>query len=312
MIDTKNLKMTKKVPILLITFNRFDVTKKVLGQIREYKPSSIYISSDGPRNKEELLIIQKIRNFILSYIDWECQIYTKFNETNLGCKKAVSESIDWVFDSEEYAIILEDDCLPSLDFFSFCEKLLPHYSEDERIYHIDGSNFIENMTRDNEYDYFFSRYALIWGWATWKRAWEGYDVDMKDYQEQRNKNFLDKIFQTQSEKDYWYNKFKEAKNIDTWDYQWFYSIWKNNGYTIQPTVNLVKNIGFDKNATHTKKVNFLFKLMQPAIKNYENITHPNSNDLTIHYDTQTSYKRFNIKKPYYKRFIEKFISAIYN
>jgi hypothetical protein len=303
--------IVNKVPILLITFNRVETTKKVLESIRSYKPSSIYLSSDGPRNDSELKIVEEVRELLDNSIDWNCKIYKKYNSKNLGCKHSVSQAINWVFEHEQKAIIIEDDCVASPDFYIYCEKLLDKYKNSSNVFHIDGSSFLDYKKLETDHDYYFSRYALIWGWATWKRAWKLYDINMTSFEKNSKSNFLDGIFKTPNEKKYWYKKLEDAKNIDTWDYQWFYTIWKNRGYTIQPTINLIKNIGFDELATHTKSSNHTLNSMVASKKDFNKIRHPKTIEINPNYDIQTSYRRFNISKSYYKRIIEKLLGIIY-
>lgn len=264
-----------KSPVLFLTFNRLDTTKRVLAAIKEVKPSRLYVASDGPRESKsnELEVVNKVRDFILNNIDWDCEIFTLFQKQNLGCGKAVSTALNWFFENEEKGIILEDDCLPSTSFFKFCDELLERYYNDERIMHISGNNFQDGKIRGNG-SYYFSRISHIWGWATWRRAWKLYDFEMKS---------LNTFIQTEMGKSIWYKKkiinywIKQFKNvaahkIDTWDYQWNYCLLVNNGLSILPNLNLVENIGFHNEATHTKDIDFTmykyeidFPLIHPII-----------------------------------------------
>jgi hypothetical protein len=179
-------------------------------------------------------------------------VKTLFRKKNLGCGKAVSQAINWFFENEEMGIILEDDCLPHPSFFRFCQDLLDYYRNDQRIMAISGDNFQFGRKR-TEYSYYFSRYNHIWGWATWRRAWQYYDFKMRLWQEIRDGNWLESILgKTQAVK-YWTKIFQTYYDgkIDTWDYPWTFACWIQNGLTILPNVNLVSNIGFGEDATHT-------------------------------------------------------------
>ena len=241
---------------------------------------------------------------IKNNINWNCEVFYLFNKNNLGCKKAVSSAIDWFFNNEESGIILEDDCLPSKSFFKFCELMLVKYKNDTRIFHIDGTNFCESSSH---YMYEFSKYALIWGWASWKRAWLKYDLTMNDFPEFKRKNSLNVVFNKKIELKYWYKMLSNAyeNKIDTWDYQWFYTIWKNGGLTIRPHINLIKNIGFDENATHTKISNKVFNKMKALELNFS-LPEPKFIIQNKILDEKTSKIRFNLGKSVIKRFIEKF------
>ena len=171
-----------KTPILFLIFNRLDTTRRVFEEIRKQKPRQLFVASDGPRvNKDgEREIVEKTRKLVLDNIDWECEVKTLFRGENLGCKIAVSSAIDWFFENIEEGIILEDDCLPAQSFFGYCEELLEKFREDGRISVISGDNF-QFGWRNTSDSYYFSKNCHIWGWATWRRAWERYDVEMKTY-----------------------------------------------------------------------------------------------------------------------------------
>ncbi len=242
-----------QTPILFLIFNRPDTTKLVFESIKRIKPAKLYIAADGARKHKvgEDLLCKETRS-IIDLIDWECEIKTLLRTENLGCKIAVSSAIDWFFENEEQGIILEDDCLPNESFFNFCEQLLNQFKENKEIMHISGNNFQDGITRGDG-SFYFSKYNHIWGWATWKRAWKLYNVKLEIEDKKEIEIFIEKNFETKKERLFWtklYNNFIQS-SIDTWDYQWTYAIWKNNGLSIIPNKNLVSNIGFDSNGTHT-------------------------------------------------------------
>ena len=262
------------IPILFLVFNRLDTTQLVFEEIRKIAPLKLYIASDGPRdNREgENKKVESVRNFIIQSIDWNCEIKTLFRDENLGCGKAVSGAITWFFKNEEMGIILEDDCLPSKSFFLYCKELLEKYKDDTRIFHIAGNNPL-TVTK-TEYSYYFARIQHCWGWASWKRAWDHYSYNITDLDNFISKKIINKIFHNNNYKKYWINIFLQMSNheIDTWDYQWTYTIFKNNGLCINPSLNLISNIGFNDDATHTVDNGSIFNNQ----KRYEIITikHP--------------------------------------
>ena len=241
--------------VLFLVFNRPDTTKQVFEAIREAKPPRLYIAGDGARQDREgeQEKVKAVREYIMANIDWDCEIKTLFRENNFGCKMSVSGSIDWFFEHEEMGIILEDDCLPSQSFFWYCEELLDKYKDDMRIGQISGDNFQKGIKR-GEGDYYFSVYNHIWGWATWKSRWENYDANLTQFQDTK---FIDDNFINRQDRSYWKNIFylMKQQKIDTWDYQWTFCLWKNKQLTIIPNVNLVTNIGFGEEATHTTVIN---------------------------------------------------------
>jgi hypothetical protein len=253
----KKQRLVPEVPInkavLFLVYNRPYITEQSFEAIRRSKPERLYIAADGPNYDVpgELEKCEKVRQ-IVTAVDWDCEVLTLFRDENLGCKKAVSSAIDWFFYHEKEGIILEDDCLPSKSFFRFCRELLEKHRDDERIMHISGTNLHFGKVF-GEGSYFFSRYNLVWGWATWRRAWKYYDVDMKSFPEFKKRYDLENILTT-------YKEFMRRmvvydavyKNeIETWDFQWHYATRINNGLAIHPNVNLVQNIGFSEEATHT-------------------------------------------------------------
>lgn len=242
-------------PVLYLVFNRPGFTIKSFDSLRKAKPTKLYIAADGPRiNKTgEYELTQSVRR-IATQVDWECEVKLLFNESNKGCKCAVSSAIDWFFENEEYGIIIEDDIVLSQSFFHFCDELLLRYKDDNRIGMISACN----LTADKysfSHSFGYSNYAHIWGWATWRRAWRMYDVDMQTWTDG-----VDLRVQFPKFKDYgflfsryWTNIFDDVKNkvINTWDYQWMYTMWRFNMMSIVPRVNLVDNIGFNTDeATH--------------------------------------------------------------
>lgn len=249
-------KTSSQVAVLFLIFNRLDTTKQVFQSIREAKPPRLYISSDGPRSThpDEDEKVQAVREYVLEKIDWECEVKTLFRDENLGCKHAVESAITWFFDHEEMGIILEDDCLPVPIFFTFCQELLEHYRYDTRIMAISGDNFQPRKSQTTKYSYYFSRYPHCWGWATWKRAWFFYDPTMKLWPEFRDGEWMKNAYNSWSEKRYKRRVFQKVYNneLSSWAYLWEFTCLCQSGLTILPKVNLVSNIGFSQESTHTK------------------------------------------------------------
>jgi hypothetical protein len=245
---------TCKTPVLFLVFNRPNTTAKVFEQIRLAKPSKLYIAADGPRVSvpSDIEKCRQVRD-IASNVDWPCEVKTLFREQNLGCKKAVSSAITWFFENEEEGIILEDDTLPHPTFFRFCDELLDKYRDDRRVMMISGDNFQFGQKRTS-YSYYFSRYNHIWGWASWRRAWKYYDVDMKLWPEVRDSSWLNDVFEYPRDAKYWEDVLQRVylASVDTWDAQWTFACWLHSGLTILPNASLVSNIGFNVEATHTK------------------------------------------------------------
>ena len=243
--------------VLFLVFNRPDVTAQVFDSIRKAKPPRLYVAADGPRSgrEGEAQRCSEVRR-IATAVDWPCEVQTLFREQNLGCKRAVSEGISWFFKHEEQGIILEDDCLPNQSFFWFCEAMLARFNEDESIMAVTGTNITEGIKF--EADYFFSNYALMWGWATWARAWRKCDLELDHWPSKDQLKHLKKLgMSSLHDRVLWRRSLNSTFNgsINTWDYQWIYSCWLSNGLTVAPAKNLIRNIGFSREATHTTSKN---------------------------------------------------------
>ena len=262
------------VPVLFLIFNRPDTTQLVFDEIRKAKPAQLFVAADGPRKDrpDDIENCRKTRE-IIRQVDWDCNVSTLYRDENLGCKRGVSSAIDWFFSHVEEGIILEDDCVPDQSFFPFCQELLERYRDDERVMMISGDNFQFGKQR-TEYSYYFSRYVHIWGWATWKRAWNYYDISMNLWPLIRDGDWLMDILDDRNAVNYWTHCFEDthAGKIDTWDYEWVFACWIQTGLSVMPNVNLVTNIGFDKSGTHTQGDTIFSRL--PAKKAKFPLVHP--------------------------------------
>lgn len=244
---------TVQNPILLICFNRPSTTSEVLQAISEAQPAELFVFCDGPRDghTQDDPNVFAVRELFTS-INWDCRVRTLFMDRNLGCGKGVSAAIDWFFSNTERGIILEDDCVPNIDFFKFCDATLETYNDDDRVFAITGQNFQDIQI--GAASYYFSRYCHVWGWASWRRAWLHYDYDCSDWLEWRNTPRWKGLWRKRYMRRYWERIFdlNYNKHFDTWDYAWFWACLKKGAVTVTPNVNLVSNIGFGPNATHTK------------------------------------------------------------
>jgi hypothetical protein len=238
-----------KTPVLFLIFNRPDKSLEVFNAIRKARPEKLFVGADGPRphKPDDVHLCQETRDLIKK-VDWPCEVKTLFREKNLGCRKALSEAITWFFENVESGIILEDDCVPHQPFFKFCEEMLEKYKNDERMAMVSGSNDLEEFGEN----YLLTKYGNISGWATWKRAWNLYDKNFDNWTPEI-RDQVSKWTGKKSMKELSY-KFDEVKNgrVKSWGYIWLFTKLFHKQYTIAPSRNLVKNIGFDFSATHTR------------------------------------------------------------
>lgn len=252
MEDKKNFNL--QVPVVFCTFNRLDTTKRVFEKIREAKPPKLYLISDCARNNRigEDGKVSAVRKYIETHIDWTCDVKKNYAEKNMGCGRRISSGLSWVFEQEEQAIILEDDCVPDSTFFRYCQELLEYYKDDDRIMMINGNNPMSSCYHVQE-DYFFSKVPFVWGWATWKRAWNQYDFDLKSWPVAKKDPVWHRIFPLRA---YWVYMaefdalYRHAFNV--WGYQLMYAIIYQDKLAIAPSESHVFNIGFDEEATNTK------------------------------------------------------------
>jgi hypothetical protein len=245
--------MTMCPPVLVLAFNRPDTTARVLEALRAARPARVFFAVDGPRAARpgEAEAVAGVQALARS-LDWDCEVRTLFRDTNLGCKIAVSEAISWFFSQVDEGIILEDDCVAHPSFFPFAAELLERYRHDERVMMVSGDNFQQGRRRTG-YSYYFSRYTHIWGWASWRRAWSLYDHSMRAWPELRESGWLTGILDDRGAVDYWTRIFDHThgERNTSWAYRWMFAAWSNSGLTVLPSVNLVSNIGFGEQATHT-------------------------------------------------------------
>lgn len=243
-----------KTSVLLLIHNRPSETRQVLDAIRLYAPEKLYVVADGPRNEipGEKSMCDEARS-VIQEVDWRCQIFTLFRDTNLGCRLSVSGGIDWFFENEEKGIILEDDTLPDPSFFYFCEENLERYAPEESVAMISGNNFTECRAPNGE-SYFFAPFGGIWGWATWRRAWKNYDQEMGWARAGQESRVFSRLGVNRRAKSYWRWAYSalNANLFDTWDFQWTFSIADRGQLVVVPSLNLVSNIGFGPHATHTR------------------------------------------------------------
>ncbi len=241
-------------PILFLIFNRPDCTQQVFERIRSIQPKRLFVAADGPRADRigEAELCREARE-VIDRIDWDCEVKTLLRDSNLGCKRAVSTAINWFLENVEEGIILEDDCFPDPTFFKYCKELLLKYRYDQRITMISGDNWQYDLNPTN-YSYYFSRATHNNGWATWRRAWQYYDINISHWPEIRDEGWLYSFCNDKKKVEFWtgfLNQVYQGK-IDAWSYQWSFACYLQGGLNIVPNVNLISNIGFGPTATHTK------------------------------------------------------------
>jgi hypothetical protein len=259
-IISQGMSATPFAPVLLIVFNRPDVTVGLVNNLRKYKPPVIYISADGPRSNKpnEAELCAKTRQ-AFDAIDWPCKIYKQFHENNMGGRLGPVTAINWFFSNEEMGIIIEDDIRPKDGFFEYCTTLLQKHQHDAEIMHINGFSILPKRFASQPNQYFKTIHSHVWGWASWRRAWAMYDVDFK------YKNIVlnapEKVAAINSS-DFLQKLYNGT--INSWDGQWFVSIYLNGGKSIMPFASLTTNCGFNvPGATNTFNVPLWYYRINP-------------------------------------------------
>jgi len=292
--------MTLETPVALIIFRRPEHTRRVFERIAVARPRTLLIIGDGPRgdDPEEVARVAETRA-ITQRVDWPCNLMTNFAEDNLGLKRRIMSGLQWVFDNVEEAIILEDDCVAEPTFFFYCRELLERYREDHRIATVSGENH-QNGLRRTPYSYFFSKYFQCSGWATWRRVWDEFDLGMKTWPEFHDAGAMRSIAETPVEQKYWTKIFQSVYDgeVNGWGAAWQYYCWQTNALTINPEVNLITNIGYGGDATHTKSVNE--NLANLPTQPLTDLRHPPFFVPHKEADRMT-YQRIHGKRPFFKK-----------
>ena len=241
-------------PVAYVVFNRPRHTRKTFAAIRAYRPSQLFLIADGPHagHPSDIERCREVRS-IVSEIDWPCEVHRNFVTHNLGAGRRVSSGLDWVFSKVDHAIVLEDDCLASPDFFALCDDLLVRYRDVESVWVISGNSYQPEFRRGDG-SYYFSRFPDTWGWATWRRAWRHYQHDLSFLDQWLNSQRWREDFPTRTEQRHFRRAFAAALSgaVNAWDYQWVGCVIYGRGLSATPNANLVRNIGFDNEATHTR------------------------------------------------------------
>lgn len=270
------------VPVLIVAFNRADRLATLIDRLREVKPGTVYVAVDGPRPHvaDEVARVVATRERV-ELIDWPCEVHTLFREQNLGCGRGVSGAISWLFEHEERGIILEDDVLPDPSFFRFCEELLVRYESDPRVWAVSGCNFVPPAVRASAASYRFARVPHIWGWATWRRSWSPYEFNLARW---RRRLPARELWQAAGRSPagfaYWSAMFDVMGRglVDTWDLQATHAAFVSRGLTATANVNLIENLGFGSDSTHTE--------VRPTyLREAERLTFPLVHPTSMHTDS---------------------------
>ena len=256
------MESTPRYPVVLLAFNRPDLTAKVFDTIRSWKPRELHLVVDGPRpgNPLDEELVAQVKN-VISVVDWTCEVHEHFAHSNMGLEARISSGLSSVFDQSEAAIILEDDCVPDLSFFSYCDELLHRYRETSELGIIGGSSRLRG-SRASSYSYDFSSDLRIWGWATWARTWKGF-TDSGDLDASWSENEREEIvarFPTGPRRASMSRMLSQAAQLDSWALP-FAVHFKSRGYlSTVPEVNLVENVGFGARSTHTTFEDYVAQL----------------------------------------------------
>jgi hypothetical protein len=276
--------MSFDIPVLFIAFNRPDYTSKVFDAIKKANPNKLYVCVDGPRdnNENDSKNCELVKNIVCDTHGMTGEVFFLFREENLGCKKSVSDAISWLFSNEEMGIILEDDCLPDASFFKFIRSMLYFYKNDERVGVVSGTNLYSSKFQYNNESYFYSRNINIWGWGSWRRVWDKYDLNLESWRDTVNPDNLKHLIPDPIVRRYYEIIFDKMKNkeIDTWDYQLFYLCLFNNLLSVVPVLNLISNIGVDGTHSASKTGNHFMQSFEIS----DTLVHPKNVTPNIHFD----------------------------
>lgn len=246
--------MSPAPPVLLTAWRRPAATTRVLAAIRAAAPPRLFVATDGPRQDGDRPAVHATRRLIAAGVDWDCEVHELHRERWLGCGRAMAGAIDWFFSHVDEGIVIEDDCLPHPDFFPYCAELLERYRDDPRVMHIGGDN-APGIGWDAPDSYRFIRWPKVWGWATWRRAWQYYDRDLSEWAARTRGHRARRVLPDRQDREVWIPRLERLRTTgrpDTWDYQWVATLVLRGGLSVLPASNLVTNIGFGPAATHTR------------------------------------------------------------
>ena len=262
-----------QTPVAIFIFNRPNCTEQLVNALAVVKPAHLFVIADGPRNANDIELCKQTRA-IIDQIDWPCTIVKRYATSNMGCRESIPSGLNWVFERVDACIILEDDCIPQPSFFPFCQELLSRYQHDERVMTV-GGHRSDGPNELGTESYYFSKYPSVWGWATWKEKWAKYDLNMSQWADLKDSKWLDDVLQNPKAVAYWNRMFNHMKNgLDTWDYALAYSCWLHNGLSIRSRVNMISNVGFGKDATHTHQQTVLADMYAKPIDIKFPLKHP--------------------------------------
>ena len=284
-----------RTPILLITFNRPDHVRQVLTEIRKQQPAQLFVCQDGAREGNQLDAerAQEVRHVINELVDWPCELHTLYQEKNLGCGPGPAAGITWFFEHVEMGIIMEDDAVPHPDFFEYASTLLEKYKDDESVRAIGSMNVDTQKWGDGSY-YFSMMNRNLCAWATWRRAWQVFDLRLMGITKCRMQRALRKYGCTAIEREYWCDRLAEIQKDccggASWDMQFFMSIWLTGGKGIIPNVNISSNIGTVGEATHQMAAGNIIDNVptHPILP----LIHPSTTNIQGEADRQFHYRYF--------------------
>jgi hypothetical protein len=290
-------------PILFLVFNRPEKTARIFETIRNARPKRLYVAADGPRSDRpgEARDCTATRA-VIETVDWECTVNTLFRDTNLGCRNAVTEGITWFFDQEPEGIVIEDDIELHPSFFSFASEMLTRFRNDTRVMSITACN-MQPPEKTYAASYYFSAYNHVWGWASWARAWKLYDRTLEDLDSPECTAAIEAMCPVPGGVSYWKRALHGVRTgqIDTWDYSWLYTQWKFRGVTVTPSVNMMRNIGFDASGTHTRDPNSYEASLRAFPLSFP-LRHPDSVSRDADADAHVSQNVFGIRPtPFLRR-----------
>jgi len=246
-----------KIPVVLFTFKRKDTLFRIIDRLAEVQPTKLYLISDGGRNNEEKLLVEAVRNSVENHINWDCEIITNYADDNKGVYNRIGEGAKWVLEREESAIFLEDDNLPEITFFKFCQEMLERYKNENNVLWVVGTNYLGEYAPDDGSSYMFTKHMLPCGWATWSGKFtKFYDGKLEllnaDSAKRLKNKFENKKLYKQETLKYFKTKYtlKNSIKLASWDAQMGFSIRNNDLYGISPKYNQIKNIGVDDFSTH--------------------------------------------------------------
>ena len=272
-------------PVALFAFNRPEHLRRTIEALKANKhasSTSLYIFADGSRSEKDLPQVNAVRE-IASAVTGFKEVIKVFRERNFGLADSISEGVTFLAEKFGKVIVLEDDIITSPGFLDYMNTALNLYEKNDQVMHIAG--YMPEISPEGLPESFFLRQSSCWGWATWKRSWNKFHRNGKEFVDAFTDEEI-RTFNLNGAYNYWNQLLlNEQGAIKTWAVYWYAVVFKNNGLCLHPRTSLVSNIGFDGSGENCGKLVVEMKLSKNPVNAF-----PGHHEIQVN---ETASNRFN-------------------